>query len=64
MTQQLQNKEKCPRCGKNNLVTDIESGEVFCAKCGFVIDEKISDSGPERMFSDSTTDKSRTGDKT
>jgi len=54
MTQQLQNKEKCPRCGKNNLVTDAESGELFCAKCGFVIDEKIWDSGPERMFSDNT----------
>jgi len=63
MTQQLQNKEKCPRCGKNNLVTDAESGELFCAKCGFVIDEKIWDSGPERMFSDNTN-KTRTGDRT
>jgi len=33
MAQQLQNKERCPRCGKNNLVTDVESGELFCAKC-------------------------------
>lgn len=64
MTQQLQNKEKCPRCGKNNLITDVESAEIFCAKCGFVIDEKISDTGPERTFTDSTVNKSRTGDKT
>ena len=64
MTQQLQNKERCPRCGKNNLVTDVESGELFCAKCGFVIDEKISDSSPERIFSDDTTNKARTGDRT
>jgi len=64
MSQQLQNKEKCPRCGKNNLVTDGVSGEVFCGKCGFVIDEKISDDGSERMFSDSTVNKSRTGDRT
>ncbi|KFM18766.1 Transcription initiation factor IIB protein [Marine Group I thaumarchaeote SCGC AAA799-P11] len=64
MTQQLQNKEKCPRCGKNNLVTDNESGELFCGKCGLVIDEKISDNRPERMFSDSTVNKSRTGDRT
>lgn len=64
MSQQLTNKEGCPRCGKNNLVTDTESGELFCAKCGFVINEKVSDSGPERIFSDNTTNKSRTGDRT
>jgi len=64
MSQQLQNKEKCPRCGKNNLVTDGVSGEVFCEKCGYVIDEKISDSGSERIFLDSTASKSRTGDRT
>jgi len=64
MTQQLQNKEKCPRCGKNNLVTDNESGEFFCGKCGFVIDERVSNSSPERTFSDSNTNKSRTGDRT
>ncbi len=64
MSQQLQNKEKCPRCGKNNLVTDGVSGEVFCEKCGFVIDEKISDNGSERVFSDSSVSKSRTGDRT
>ncbi len=64
MSQQLANKDGCPRCGKNNLVTDNESGEVFCAKCGFVINEKVSDSGPERIFSDNTTNKSRTGDRT
>ena len=64
MIQQLANKAECPRCGKNNLITDNESGELFCAKCGFVINDKVSDSGPERTFSDSTTNKSRTGDKT
>ena len=64
MIQQLANKEGCPRCGKNNLVTDNESGEVFCAKCGFVINEKLSNFGPERRFSDDTSNKSRTGDRT
>ena len=62
--QQIQNKEKCPRCGKNNLITDAESGELFCGKCGFVIDEKVSNNGSERTFSDSTVNKSRTGDGT
>jgi transcription initiation factor TFIIB len=63
VSQQIQ-KEKCPRCGKNNLVTDNESGELFCGKCGFVIDEKVSNTGSERVFSDSTVNKSRTGDGT
>ena len=49
---------------KNNRVTDAESGELFCAKCGFVIDEKASNSGSERIFSDSTVSKFRTGDGT
>ena len=64
MTQQLKNKEKCSICGKNNLVTDIESGELFCAKCGFVINEKVFDNSPERMFSDNAINKVHTGDKT
>ena len=63
MIQQIQ-KEKCPRCGKNNLITDSESGELFCGKCGFVINEKVSNMGSERVFSDSTVNKSRTGDGT
>jgi len=40
MAQQLQNKERCPRCGKNNLVTDVESGELFCAKCADDVSEE------------------------
>lgn len=55
---------KCPRCGKNTIVTDVESQEVFCSKCGMVIDEKTDDSRPERTFADSPTIKSHTGDKT
>jgi transcription initiation factor TFIIB len=63
MHQQIQ-KEKCPRCGKNNLITDNESGELFCGKCGFVINERVSNLGSERVFSDSTVNKSRTGNGT
>jgi len=63
MIQQLVNTEGCPRCGKNNLVTDTESGELFCAKCGFVINEKLSNFDPERRFSDDTSNKSHTGDR-
>ena len=36
---------------------------MFCAKCGFVITERVDNQGPERTFSDNTN-KSRTGDRT
>ncbi|KEQ56783.1 Transcription initiation factor IIB protein [Marine Group I thaumarchaeote SCGC AAA799-E16] len=55
---------KCPRCGKNTLVTDVESQEIFCSKYGMVINEKTNDTRPERSFSDSPVNKSHTGDKT
>ncbi|HKU32364.1 MAG TPA: TFIIB-type zinc ribbon-containing protein [Candidatus Nitrosotalea sp.] len=39
---------RCIRCGKNTMVTDDSTGERFCGVCGFVINEKVEDSGPER----------------
>ena len=53
----------CKRCGKSSLLTDAETGEQFCAKCGFVISEKSQASGPEwRSFQkDGHPDPSRTG---
>jgi len=55
--------EKCPRCGKGEMVTDHESGEMFCSKCGFVISEKLQESGPEwRSFTqDEHGDRARAG---
>ena len=55
--------EKCPRCGKGKMVTDHESGEMFCSKCGFVISEKLQESGPEwRSFpQDEHGDRARAG---
>ena len=38
----------CSRCGKKSLLTDNVTGEQFCSKCGFVISEKVDESGPER----------------
>ena len=53
--------DRCMRCGKDTKVTDIESGEVFCSNCGYVMSEKIEDLGPEhRNFMDGS-DPSRTG---
>jgi transcription initiation factor TFIIB len=45
------------------MLTDNVTGERFCGKCGFVVSEKLNDSGPEwRSFSnDGGTDPTRTG---
>jgi len=53
----------CSRCGKKSMLIDEVTGEQFCAKCGYVISEKVDESGPERK-SYSTPggiDTSRTG---
>ena len=56
-------KELCPRCAQGKLVTDNESGEMFCSKCGFVITDKLQESGPEwRSFTqDEHGDRARAG---
>ncbi|TBR23838.1 MAG: transcription initiation factor IIB, partial [Candidatus Nitrosotenuis sp.] len=45
------------------MMTDDITGERFCNSCGFVILERVDDSGPERhLFSkDERDDKTRTG---
>ena len=53
----------CSRCGKKSMLIDEVTGEQFCGKCGYVVSEKINESGPERK-SYSTPggiDTSRTG---
>jgi transcription initiation factor TFIIB len=40
----------CPACG-GPLITDLQRGEVVCAKCGLVVAEETIDMGPEwRVF--------------
>ena len=52
MVEKAGHQDMCARCAKGKLVTDNESGEMFCSKCGYVITEKIQESGPEwRSFS-------------
>jgi transcription initiation factor TFIIB len=54
-------KNRCKRCGSGSRITDEESGEIICQGCGFVISERIEDSGPEyRNFMDGD-DRSRAG---
>jgi len=62
MTQQIASKQRCPRCGKNTIITDMEIAELICGRCGYVISERLEDSGPDwRSFTDDKTNKARTG---
>ncbi len=46
-----QYKKKCPECGSSKLVFDEHKGEVICANCGLVVEDKIIDLGQEwRQF--------------
>ena len=33
----------CPNCGDGQKIIDVESGELICTKCGFVINERFGD---------------------
>jgi transcription initiation factor TFIIB len=54
---------RCPGCSNEKLITDSESGEIICIKCGRVISDKLHEIGPEwRTFStDETAAMTRTG---
>jgi transcription initiation factor TFIIB len=53
---------KCPACGDKKMVTDQNTGELFCGKCGLVITEKVSDTGAEwRSFANDETNRTRVG---
>jgi len=55
-------KQSCLRCGKKALITDAETGEIFCGSCGFVLFEQIENPGPERRsFPDDSINRERTG---
>jgi len=59
-------KDRCPRCGQGSVVTDTNTGENFCGKCGFVLNEENVESGPEwRSFSkEEGENRTRTGTPT
>jgi len=53
---------KCPSCLNVKIVTDQNTGELFCSKCGLVLTDKITDTGAEwRSFSSDEGNKARTG---
>jgi transcription initiation factor TFIIB len=63
MVKNIGKNDRCPRCGQGSVVTDTNTGEHFCGKCGYVLNEEIIESGPEwRSFSKEEHEgKSRTG---
>jgi len=49
---------KCPECGGARLIRDYETAEIVCIECGYVIEDKIEDTGPEwRAFDDEQKEK-------
>ena len=53
---------KCPSCGGSKMISDETTGELCCGRCGFVITDKISDTGAEwRSFSNDEGNRARTG---
>lgn len=56
---------RCPICGKENILTDDITGELFCGACGSVINDKVEDRGAEwRSFSGNQVNRARTGSGT
>jgi transcription initiation factor TFIIB len=48
----------CSECGGNRFIRDYETGESVCIDCGYVIEEKMEDRGPEwRAFDNEQKEK-------
>ncbi len=64
--QLLVQKGQCPECGGGQFVTDMETGEIVCSRCGLVLQDEILDQKPEwRAFTpEETRSKARTGPPT
>lgn len=62
-TSALQVSDRCPQCGKRTLVEDVNTGELSCSNCGFVVSDRSVDPGPEwRSFGDEKGEnRARTG---
>ncbi len=66
MTQTISSSDRCQRCGKGTMLTDSNTGEMFCSKCGFVATDRVEQEGPEwRSFSkEENENRTRTGTPT
>lgn len=63
MSRSTVEKQVCSECGNPRLVRDYNRAALVCSECGFVVEERICDPGPEwRNFGDGwTKNRSRTG---
>ncbi|HIE14578.1 TPA: transcription initiation factor IIB [Candidatus Bathyarchaeota archaeon] len=49
---------KCSECGSTRLMRDYESAEIVCMDCGYVVEVKLADRGPEwRAFDNEQREK-------
>jgi len=56
----LVQKGQCPECGGGQFVTDMETGEIVCSRCGLVLQDEILDQKPEwRAFTPEETKPAR-----
>lgn len=52
MAQNVNPSDRCKRCNRGSILTDSNTGEMFCSKCGFVATDRLEQDGPEwRSFS-------------
>ena len=59
------NQKGCYLCVNSAIITDFETGEILCSKCGLVLSDRVEDSGPEwRNLSNEKINRQRTGDGT
>ncbi|SRR5579885_66474 len=47
--EQIVERQKCPRCNSDQLVTDYITGEIVCEKCGMVLSDRVEDPAKEWM---------------
>ncbi len=53
---------KCPACGGKKMITDQNTGELCCGRCGLVVSDKITDTGAEwRSFANDESNRTRVG---
>ncbi len=45
--EQIVERQKCPRCNSDQIVTDYITGEIVCEKCGVVLSDRIEDLAKE-----------------
>ena len=53
--------KNCPECKGTKLIYDEHRGEVVCADCGLVVEEKLVDTGQEMTGSEKSEKKGRGG---